>query len=47
MELGAFVALWLASTVSRLTSAELTKVLGSLGDNILEQLHLDPAKLLA
>jgi hypothetical protein len=47
MELAAFVALRLATTVSRLPGAELTEILCGLGNNVFEQFHLDPAKGLA
>ena len=46
MELAALVALRLASWVLCLAGAELTEVLGSLGDDVLEQLYLDSAQLL-
>jgi hypothetical protein len=46
MELAAFVALRLSSVVLGLTRAELAKVLCCLGDDIFEQLHLDPPQLL-
>jgi hypothetical protein len=46
MELATFVPLRLA-LVLRFSSTKLSKVLGGFGYNILEQLHLDPTKLLA
>jgi hypothetical protein len=46
MEFAALVALRLAPIVLRLASAELSKVLCSLGHNVPEQLHLDPPQLL-
>lgn len=47
VELCSFVALWLAAVVLGFSSAELTEVLSSSGDDILEQLHLDAPKLLS
>jgi hypothetical protein len=46
MEFAAFVALWLPSTVLRLSSAELAEILSRLWDYIFEQLHLDSTELL-
>lgn len=46
MKLCSLVTLRLAAVVLGLSSAELTKVLSSPRDHILEQLHLDAAKLL-
>lgn len=46
MELAALVALRLPPAVLGLASAKLSKVLSSLGYNVLEQLHLDPPQLL-
>ena len=47
MEFAALVALRLAPMVLCLAGAELTEVLGRLGDDVLEQFHLDPPQLLA
>ena len=44
MKLGAFVALGPPGGVLALACAELTKVLGGFGDNVLEELKLDAAK---
>lgn len=46
MELAALVALRQPPAPLCLAGAKLTEVLGRLGDNVLEQLHLDPAQLL-
>ena len=46
MEFAAFVTLRLPSTVLALAGTELAEVFGSLGDDIFEQLHLNPSKLL-
>jgi hypothetical protein len=46
VELAALVALWLTSIVLGLASAKLPKVFSSLGNHILEQLHLDSPQLL-
>jgi hypothetical protein len=46
MEFAALVALRLAPIVLRLTGAELSEILSSLGHHILVQLHLDPPQLL-
>jgi hypothetical protein len=46
MELASLVALRLSPTILRLASAELAKVLSSLGYYILEQFDLDPSQLL-
>jgi hypothetical protein len=47
MKFAALVALRLTSIVLGLASAKLTKVLSSLGNHILEQLHLDSSQLLS
>lgn len=44
MELAAFVALWPTKMILGFTRAELAKILGRLGDNVGEELHLDTAK---
>lgn len=46
VKLGSFVALWPASWVLGFAGAELTKVLGSLGHDIFEQLKSDAAERL-
>lgn len=46
MELAAFVTLRLPSIILRLTGTELSKILCSLGNYVLIQLHLDPPQLL-
>lgn len=47
MKLAALVALGLSAIVLGFASAELAKILGSLWNDIFEQLHLDSAQLLA
>lgn len=47
MKLAALVALGLSAIVLGFARAELSKILGSLRNDILEQLHLDSAQLLA
>ena len=44
MEFASFVALWTAEMVLCLTGAELTEVLGGLGDYIGEELELDTSQ---
>ena len=46
MKFTAFVALRLTTVILRLPGAKLTKVLSSLGHDVLVQLHLDPSQLL-
>lgn len=45
MELAALVTLRLTPAILGFASAELTKVFGSLGHDMLEEFHLDPPQL--
>jgi hypothetical protein len=47
MEFAAFVSLWSAEMVLRLACAKLAEVFGGLGDDVCEELELDPAQWFA